>query len=204
MATRQHTPTKDFAEFVAQHDPLVTTALLRISRRSIRSEADLLDLKQAVYLRIWETNYLDRYDATKGKFSTYIWAVARSVFSNWCDKNSRDPLNFAKGIIEVQPQDGRKTGRVSLNSHPAFRDEAWEGRQVTSELLRRFETFAETVADGAQLIAVLRLLHAGHTYAEVARQLDLPPSAVTRVRKRLQVVLGTRLRPARGPYAVAS
>jgi RNA polymerase sigma factor (sigma-70 family) len=189
MAVR--TAPASFEELVEQYDHFIDVAIFRISRGQVRSD-DLPDLKQAVYARIWQFDYLVKYHPAKGSFSNYLFVLIRSVLANQFDKNTRNPLNMAIGVRETPGQVGPRadvTRRLVLEAHRDFVDHAFERRQQAEELLAKLEARALPLPDGQTLAAVLRLLYDGYTQREISKRVGRSLAKVAELRRRLQTEL---------------
>lgn len=192
-----------FDEFVKQYDHFITVTIYRVSRGSVRS-AELEDLKQAVYTRAVEKDYLAGYSPEKGSFSTYLFWLIRSVVVNQFDKNTRNPLNMAIGT-RTSPEmgfklgkgwtrtDSDRTGRLVLEAHADFQDTTFERRQVTQDVLARLDQCVRELQDGEDLSAVLRLLYEGFEPREIARRIGRTSAVVKEYRKTLQALLQKQL-----------
>lgn len=190
-----------FDEFVKQYDHFITVSIYRVSRGSVRSD-DLDDLKQAVYARVVEKNYLAGYAPEKGSFSTYLFWLIRSVVVNQFDKNTRNPLNMAVGTKGAPGMVAEKAfrsessisdGRLVLEAHADFQDAAFERRQLTQDIMARLTQCASELEDGEDLSTVLRLLYEGFEPREIARRLGRTTAVVAEYRETLRNLLQTRL-----------
>lgn len=187
MVVRRTAP-DSFETFVRDYDHFLEVIITRISRGSVRPD-DLPDLKQAVYARIWETQYLDRYRPEKGSFSNYLYILVRSVLVNQFDKNTRNPLNFARGTTERLGSPTAGPQRLVLEAHADLQDAEWERRQQAADLMTRLAEYTATVRESAELSEVLRLFYEGHTPAEVATRLGQKPERLRECREWFRHVL---------------
>lgn len=92
-------------ELVADYDRFVFWSLRKFSRRSL-DEDELLDLRQMVYLRIIERDFLARcrayYTEHEGRFITSLSALVRNVLYSYWGRRSTDPLHDARSIADYQ------------------------------------------------------------------------------------------------------
>lgn len=179
-------------DLVRHYDHFITVSIYRISRGSVRSQ-DVSDLKQAVYTRIAETHYLDRYAPEKGSFSNFLYVLIRSVVVNQFDRNTRNPLNYAIGIQTTPTRDPAEPRRLVLETHADLQDAAWERRQHVEDVMARLEAFAASVKDSAELSAVLRLIYEGYAPSEIAARTGQSATAVRTQRLRLKSFLADTL-----------
>lgn len=150
MADR-HVPAS-IDELVARWDRFITSTIYRVSGGHVRVD-DLPDLKQSVYLRVIETDYLARCRALIGErggsFSTYLFMLTRSVLVNIFAKNTRNPLNTAVGIVEHAPGldalGEESTGALVLETLNDLVDDRFERQFEAAEWLDRFEQHLKTV-----------------------------------------------------------
>lgn len=203
MAVR--TAPATFEELVAQYDHFITVTIFKISKGAVRTD-DVPDLKQAIYARMLETDYLSKYRPEKGSFSNYLFVLIRSVLVNQFSKNCRNPLNNAYGIVESGTDVGMyvkldnrhvphkmargqfedPVPRLVLEAHKDFEDAAWERRQEVNDLIDRMEQHATSLKDGEELATVLRMLYDGHAPGEIAKKLGRTTAKVAEYRRRLK------------------
>lgn len=192
-----------FDDFVKQYDHFITVTIYRVSRGAVRS-SELEDLKQAVYTRVIEKDYLSGYSAERGSFSTYLFWLIRSVVVNQFDRNTRNPLNMAigtsaspkgnhPGTVRATPADGDHTSRLVLEAHADFQDATFERRLVTQDVLARLDQCARELKDGEDLSTVLRLLYEGFEPREIALRIGRTSAVVREYRKTLRELLEKRL-----------
>lgn len=145
MADR-HVPA-DFDELISKWDRFITSTIYRVSSGHVRPD-DLLDLKQSVYLRIVETDYLERcrklIGERGGSFSTYLFMLVRSVLVNIFDKNSRSPVNCAIGVVSNASEYTLKENNggfeaLVLETYKDLQDNRFERQFEAMEWLDRFE-----------------------------------------------------------------
>ena len=89
MEQQQRIP-HDLDELDANLGRYITTCLYRVARGHIDGDA-LDELKQDVLVRILDKQCLDRYDPARGKFTTYLFWITRSVAVNAFEHNARLP-----------------------------------------------------------------------------------------------------------------
>ncbi len=183
------TPPETFEQLVEDYDHFIDVSIHRISCGHVRSQ-DVPDLKQAVYLRLWETGYLERYQPAKGSVSNYLYVLIRSVMSNVWDKNTRNPLNRAIGTQE-RPATirGTEKARLVLEHHPEYTDRDAEARLVQRDAVERLRAFAATQANGARLLQELELMYQGHDYTAIAAKVGKCTTVVLQDRRQLGAFL---------------
>jgi len=110
------------------------------------------DLKQQIYTRIVEKDYLT-LSATRigergeGSFTTYLFALIRSVLANRFDKNTRNPLNMAIGVIETAPEGSEETSALVLETFTDMLDADFEESMVRKDYLDKFDRFIAEQSD---------------------------------------------------------
>ena len=184
------TPPASFEQLVSDYDYFIEATIYRISLGRVRSQ-DVPDIKQAIYLRLWETGYLERYNPVKGSVSNYLYVLIRSVMSNIFDKNTRNALNWAIGTQErpsrLTPRDGRN--RLVLEHHPRYTDHDFEARLVQKDAIDRVRAYAATQANSARLLQELDLFAQGYEFTEVARRVGKCTSVIMQDRQQLGAFL---------------
>lgn len=190
MAT--YHPPASFEDLVRDYDHFIEVSISRISCGRVRQD-DVEDLKQAVYTRMWETGYLGRYDGRKGSVSNYLYVLIRSVMSNVFDKNTRNPLNMAFGVMERPDVDVRNRPtdrkRLVLDAHPAGQDRLQEERLQLKDVVNRLREYAAAQSNGARLCQVLEMLYQGHQIKDIAAAVGKSGTTVMFDRKRLAALL---------------
>jgi DNA-directed RNA polymerase specialized sigma24 family protein len=136
---------KTFDEFYQDYDSYIESAIRKISGGYVRVD-DLEDLKQAIYARIVEKDYLELSrtrirERNEGSFTTYLFALIRSVLVNRFDKNTRNPLNMAIGVIETAPEGKEEVAALVLETYAELVDEDFESAIERKDYLNRFEAF---------------------------------------------------------------
>jgi len=81
-------------EFVRQYDSLIASNLKRAGATGDRFN----DLKSKVYERILTS---DNYDADKGKITTWLWYITRSVIRNEGKKASRSKDALDQELVDL-------------------------------------------------------------------------------------------------------
>lgn len=186
-----------FEEFYDEYDGYIESAIRKISRGYVRPD-DVEDLKQAIYFRIVEKDYLNLSrtrieERGEGSFTTYLFALIRSVLSNGFDKNTRNPLNMAIGVIESAPDGEMETGALVLETYADLVDEQGFGPEAErTDYLDRFEEFITSRSepwgpqiqfpDGSShqksLALVFRLLRRDWQPPEIAKVLGVTNGSV--------------------------
>lgn len=152
-----HGVPRDLDHLVAQWDHFIAAAIYKVSRGHVRPD-EVPDMKQAIYLRIIETHYLDRCRVLLaergGSFSTYLWLLCRSVLINQFSKNAHTALNHAVRIEHFKDRVRSRHVRSVRRGH-AFSmtetavliaetyadlvDQRFERQQIAREWLDKFE-----------------------------------------------------------------
>ncbi len=142
-----------FESLVSQYDHFIETMILRVSAGSCRRD-DLPDLKQAVYLRLWQAyqpGSRSAYDPTRGAaFSTYLTLIIRSVCINQFQRNGREPVNLA---VRLRTTPAVEPWTIHVARVADLRDEAFEDRAAIADVLVRFRVLAQATEDAAQLLS---------------------------------------------------
>jgi DNA-directed RNA polymerase specialized sigma24 family protein len=187
---------ESFDDFYRQYDEYIESAIRKISRGYVRPD-DLEDLRQQIYFRIVESDYLNRsrrliQERGEGSFTTYLFALIRSVLSNRFDKNTRNPLNMAIGVIESAPEDGLETAALVLETYSEFVEEDFGRAFENKDYLDRFENYVSSVSepwgppiqfeDGSShrksLLLVFQLMRKNWEPPEIAKALHVTPGSV--------------------------
>ena len=147
-------------------------------------EADAEDLSQEVFLRIYEKRLLLRFDAARGRFRSFLLAIARNMLSE--HRRNAGALKREGGRVKISLED---LGEIPDESDPDF-DRLWvenllqvafeglksmEGEGPSCEVLRAYTE--ETVTYGE--------LAARHGISE-AQVRDLIHAARKKLKKRVQ------------------
>lgn len=192
MAT--YTAPASFEQLVQDYDHFIEVTIYRMSRGRTRPD-DMPDLKQAVYLRLLETGYLERYHPDKGSVSNYLFYLIRSVLANVCDKNSRNPLNLAYGLDTGPTRYGEsrrfqsghtEPARLKLEVHPAGQDHVAAPQIEFAAELARLREVAGAQKNGARLCRVLELMLEGHSMKAIATEIGKSGTTLMVDRRRLQ------------------
>ena len=72
---------KSVDELLIGYDGYITGCIKKISRNRLRPE-DVQDLKHDIAVRALDKNYLDKYDAGKAAFTTFLFCLIRTVVIN--------------------------------------------------------------------------------------------------------------------------
>lgn len=185
-----------FEEFYTQYDVYVENCIRKISRGYVRPD-DIEDLKQQIYFRMVEKDYLNLSrrrieERGEGSFTTYLFALIRSVLSNRFDKNTRNPLNMAIGVIETAPEGREETSALVLETYQDLVDEGFEQAAETRDMLDKFEIyigaqsepwgkmiqFPDGTSHQKSLKLVFQLLRKNWEPPEIAKVLGVTPGSV--------------------------
>lgn len=160
MPVRRPVPTT-VAEVVDHYDYYIEKIILRIGRHGIRPQ-DLDDIKQSVYARLCQPGMLDRFDSSRGVFTTYLFQIIRSATVNTFRANFKNPVSTAYGLGERQSGEERLPhARKDVRLLSQTWDEAFEDRAVLHDALERCRAFAASAENSAELLATLRACENG-------------------------------------------
>lgn len=202
-----------FDEFYQEYDEYVESCIRKISRGYVRPD-DIEDLKQQIYYRIIEKDYLNLSrtritERGEGSFTTYLFALIRSVLANRFDKNTRNPLNMAIGVIETAPEGNEETAALVLETFTDLVEDGFEESTVRRDFLDKFETFIAAQSepwgppiqfpDGSShrksLQLVFQLLRRDWQPPEIAQALHVTNGSVFGYIKKIKA-LGGQFEPA--------
>lgn len=202
-----------FDEFYNDYDEYIESCIRKISRGYVRPD-DIQDLKQQIYERIVEKDYLNRSrtlisERGEGSFTTYLFALIRSVLANRFDKNTRNPLNMAIGVIETAPEGREETAALVLETYSDLVEEGFEESAIRRDFLDRFEEFIGLQSDPwgppiqfqdgsshrKSLLLVFRLLRQDWQPPEIAKALHVTNGSVFGYIKKIKA-LGEQFEPA--------
>jgi len=197
-----------FEEMVANYDGFIEAAIIKISRGYVKPQ-DIGDLKQEIYTRMVDKDYLNlartRIEERKaGSWTTYLYKLILTVLSNRFDKNTRNPLNMAIGVVESSPADKMETSALVLETYEDLVVFDFEQGQETSDYLNRFERFLGEQSeewdkpiqfpDGSMhrksLKLVLRLLRQDLDPKDIAKLLGVTPGSVFSYIKKIKGFAG--------------
>lgn len=195
-----------FDEFFDQYDEYIESSIRKISRGYVRAD-DIEDLKQQIYFRIVEKDYLTLartriLERGEGSWTTYLFALIRSVLANRFDKNTRNPLNMAIGVVETAPEGEMVTSALVLETHIDMVVEGFEASMETKDFLDKFESYVSEVSepwgppiqfpDGSShrksLRLVFRLLRQDWQPPEIAKALHVTNGSVFGYIKKLKAL----------------
>jgi|PlaIllAssembly_1097288.scaffolds.fasta_scaffold03235_5 DNA-directed RNA polymerase specialized sigma24 family protein len=112
-----HNVPSSVEELVADYDRFVFWSLRKFAGRFL-DEDELLDLRQMVYVRVIERDFLSRcrayYEVHEGRFITSLSALVRNVLYSYWKRRRSDPLRNARSIEDyrTQPSLFRFEGRI--------------------------------------------------------------------------------------------
>jgi RNA polymerase sigma factor (sigma-70 family) len=180
-----------FDQLIEQYQPFVLWAIRRVSRGQVRPD-DLDDLKQQVYLRCHEKDYLARCRTLiaargTGQFSTYLYFLVRSVCINQFIKNTRSPLSRSVRAVDSRGRDDEDPGAVNLEV--LYCDEGFEDRMCQQDALERFADFISTTKKGAVLVRTLQMMYEGYTVPEAAQLIGVTRASVSTCRRNLRPLM---------------
>lgn len=196
-----------FDEFYRDYDGYIESAIRKISRGYVRPD-DIEDLKQQIYFRIIDKDYLNLCrvriaERGEGSFTTYLFALIRSVLSNGFDKNTRNPLNMAIGVVESAPEDTDSVpGALVLETYAELVDEGFAQTTERTDYFDQFERYVEEKSEpwGPQikfpdgtfhqksLALVFRLLRREWQPPEIAQALGVTNGSVFGYVKKLKAL----------------
>lgn len=177
-------------ELLREYDYYITGCIVRLCRGHV-STSDVKDLKQQVAARLLEYNYLASYDPSKGKFTTYLYWLIRSIVVKAYERRQRErrTVGIARTQEEAQQDD------LVLETYRDMVDDATERRAMAYDWAEKFEhylwaqkrvvTLGERRFKGG-LAVVFRMLRQEWTTAEIARALGVTSSNVSGIVRRIR------------------
>lgn len=145
--------------FVEEVLPL-EAALLRFLRRNWRDEAELLDLRQETYVRVYEAAARDRPDAVK----PFLFATARNLL---IDRARRAQIVSIETVADLEALD-TSVEELTPERHAAGRGE-----------LRMLQTALDELPPRCRRVVELRKID-GYSQRDVAAQLGITEDTVER------------------------
>lgn len=130
---------KDFEDFVAKWDGRIRSQLIKLGARGDSLE----DLKQEVYLRIVRTGHIEKYDSTRARFPSHIFAVSRSVVVNSWRTAKRRPLDLSYSLVETMGDEEEMRGVRVLELLLADQEDP-DARGDATQKLARLESVLRT------------------------------------------------------------
>lgn len=188
-------------ELVVQYDGFIRGCINRISKGRVRP-ADVDDLRQQILTRVYEKDYLARFDPAKASFSSYLFWLIRSVVVNQFAANTRNPLNTALVVVESSEEDpALLPGTLVLEAYRSAVDDGFERRAMAKDLADQFAAHLAaqtkpwgpviTLPDGRHarrsLGLVFQLLRDSLEPKDVAAALAVAPGSVFGYLKRLRL-----------------
>lgn len=153
-------------ELVERYDRLITWVIRRTNRGTL-DEDTVQDLRQKVYLRIMQVDYLGRcrhyYTTHTGKFTNSLAKLVRNVVYGRYEKAKTDPLARAGSLSEQDRPAPRGRLPPSAKALPVESHErAIEARDVLTALGRRLDSPRSSIRTPQLLDAALTHgLHSG-------------------------------------------
>jgi RNA polymerase sigma factor (sigma-70 family) len=96
---------KTIEELIASYSDYITASIKKVTRGHVR-EDDLDDVRQQIFLRVFTSGYLDKFDASRASFTTYLYTLIHSVVCNWIEHNSRRALTHSVPFADAEDADG--------------------------------------------------------------------------------------------------
>ncbi len=148
------------------------------------AEEDAEDLSQEIFLRIFEKRLLSRMDPARGRFRSFLLAIAKNVLSE--QRRSAGALKREGGRVRISLED---LGEIPDESDPEF-DRLW----VENLLQVAFEGLKAVEAEGLSCELLRAYTEEDVTYADLAalhkigegQVRDLIHAARARLKKRVQ------------------
>jgi len=185
-------PTKDINEFVKQWDKRIEKII-----RSHGMGEHMEDIKQEIYMRIIQDDGLEKYDPTRGSFSTYCYALILTKVRNARTKFYRErrivPVSLEQKDVPENTEyaNGRQRDRLELHAmsligqseNPVRNIEVQRHIESTLDILRRqTEVRSHFFRDGKcitrDLATLLTLILEGKTREEIVEHLDYSTGSV--------------------------
>lgn len=189
---------RDYDDFYARYRADVRRIIQRLSRQNVRSQ-DMDDLIQHVFLQALRRQWLERYDATRSGFGTFLTTLTHNALVNYFRSVGRTPLNnpytlLAPGAPRKQTLPPRTIDAETWRPTAACRcDEDAEARLVRDLDLDRFRSAVTATVACSQAMAtfrgqVLQLLAEGYTMPETAARLGTTTSRVIQARRAMRAL----------------
>ena len=142
------------------------------------------DCLQEVFVRLWRAR--KRYEPT-GKFSTYIFQIAKNYWLNQKDKRDRRPKLFS---IDGGRTD--KDGETIRDQHESLEPGA-PTHLLRSEIDERISAAIESLPEKIRLVFLMGQVQ-GMKYREISKILDIPEGTIKSRMSRAVRLLRDRLR----------
>lgn len=141
----------------------ITPIMFKYFYRMGANQMDAEDLTQDVALKLW--HMVDRYDATKSKFTSWLYTVC---YHTWCDayRSIKRRYKQQQDLIETLDSNANDTGD---NTH---KDKTLEDRNRVRKALN-------ILTEKQRNILILTYYH-GMTYQECAENMKMTSKAIER------------------------
>lgn len=164
-------------DLIGRYERYIEGCIRKIGRGRV-AQQDMEDYKQEILLRVLEKDCIQKYDASKATFPTYLFTFVRTIVINRYERQRRDPLVQSVG-----------SDALMMTFEPLV-DRSFEARQIAYDLADRLEERLEEMQQGprtAQLPRTFRLMRADHRTGEIAKEIGVTPSCVSDYIKRIKV-----------------
>jgi RNA polymerase sigma factor (sigma-70 family) len=181
--TTQQPAPKTLDDLIAGYSSFIDASIKKVTRGHVR-EDDLDDVRQQIFLRVFTSGYLDKFDASRASFTTYLYTLIHSVVCNWIEYNSRRalthsvPLSF--GDTEFGTEADRTEGALVFDTLQS--DDRFEERLLAALTLDGIQSgLAPT---DAKVFGLLREQATSREIgAELGISIDAASNRVRRVRQ---------------------
>lgn len=165
-------------ELHARYDRLIAWEINRATRRRLQPE-EVDDLRQQVYLRVVNYNFLDRcrvyYASHEGRFSNSLLQLVRNLTNSELSSRTRNPLFLSQSAPLPQREDGEEPDVLAGIPYCDRHEEALLARDALQRLGRRLDRPRQTVRTSAILREALTT---GLRSVEIAQSLKTRPGTV--------------------------
>ena len=196
---------RDFEDFYARYRPVIRRIIQRLSRHKVRGQ-DMDDLIQHVFLQALVRRWLERYDASRSGFGTFVTTLTHNALVNYFRSVGRTPLNNPYGFLDAREPRGstnRPRPERTIDAEnwaptaPFLRDDTFEARLLRDLDINRFRAAVAATTSCSQAIAefrgqVLELLAQGCTMTETAAQFGTTTSRVIQARRAMRALARAR------------
>lgn len=140
-----------------------TRYLYKLCARFVHNRADLEDLTQEVFIRVFKS--LNDFCESEGSFISWITVIAKNLAIDYCRRKKRYNAAFTEGA------DFTVIAQRHSHSEPP------EAFLVRKERTRRLQEGLRLMSPSLRRVLVLRELE-GNSYQEIAKQLQVPEGTV--------------------------
>lgn len=183
------TPVLTMDDFIKQWDKRLDRII-----RSYKLWEYCEDIKQEIYLRIFENNGLAKYDPTIGSFSTYVYAVVLTKIRNFRKRYSREraamPVSLDEaavdqdGAVSDTPERGKLSAeqvhgmRLVSDSEKEFELQVQAIRRILAACPVRSTFFRDSEVVTRDLLTLFDMIVEGKSRAEMTEHFEYSTGSV--------------------------